>query len=258
LLPLTFDSSLDRLESIIVYHIESETFISFLTNLACLPRLFSLSIHRENDFKELNDIYQLIFALPMLKYNKLSLYGTDDSISLPMITNKQVSPIEHLIIDHSCTLNALTCIMPYVPKLRRLSFTDSEYDDSNIDHHFSSILSNLTHLTMNVNYMKFDKLEMLIKTMNSNLIFLHVNIFGIADDVNYFDSARWEKLILKYLPKLDKFFFDYCEDMEGAEELSTHLEESNQFNSSFWIERKWRLETKVNFEFITYSIRPYK
>lgn len=249
----TSNSSFNRLQSIVVEDIDSKIIIPFLMSLACLPRLFSFTIYRQNDFGELNNIYQSIFALPMLKYSKVSTYEDATSMILPMIANEQFSPLEHLVIDHSCTLNALACMMSYVPQLRRLYFTDSGYKYSN---DLPFILSNLTHLTLKIYEMKFVKLEKLIKNMNSKLTFLHVDI--MSEDKNYLNSARWEKFILKYLSKLDKFFFDFTEDLERSTKLKTYLKEPNRFSSLFWIERKWILETKVDFEWIVYSIRPHK
>ncbi|CAF1067163.1 unnamed protein product [Rotaria sordida] len=64
------DSSLKRVESLVLVQIKSNTLISLLINLASLPRLFSLTIYAKNDFKNLNHVYQLIFTLPVLKYNR--------------------------------------------------------------------------------------------------------------------------------------------------------------------------------------------
>ncbi|CAF4004544.1 unnamed protein product, partial [Adineta steineri] len=256
------DSSLNNLQSINIRGIDSHAIVSFLKSLAYLPRLFLLSIYiwEFKGFKDLNYIYQLIFTLPKLKFNKLSFfYGPSSYILLPMITNKQFSFIKHLVIDHSCTLEQLNRIVSYTPQLHRLSFTDEE-DDNNtkIDNHLLSILSQLTHLTIKIWHTTFDRLEMLIKNTNLKLNSLSLDIS--LEDVNYLDSARWEILILKYLPQLNTFHFDYTEDMEGRRKLSKHLEleESNQFSSLFWSERKWVLETEVDFEFIIYSIRPYE
>ncbi|CAF1259413.1 unnamed protein product [Adineta steineri] len=259
---LIIDSSLNNLQSISMRGIDSHAIVSFLKSLAYLPRLFSLSIgtFELKGFKDLNIIYPLIFTLPKLKFNKLGfIYGPHSSILLPMITNKQFSSIKHLVINHSCTLEQLNRIVSYTPQLHRLSFTDEE-DDNNtkIDNHLLSILSQLTHLKIKIYHTTFDRLEMLIKNTNLKLNSLSLDIS--LEDVNYLESARWEILISKYLSQLNTFHFDYTEDMEGRKKLSTHLklEESNQFSSLFWSERNWVLETKVNFEFITYSIRPYE
>jgi hypothetical protein len=109
----TIDSSLNRLESLVIHRIEPAKLISFLIDLACLPRLFSLSIDTWNDFENLNDVYRLILALPILKYNKFLLCGDDSSITLPMANNKQLSTIKYLVIDHSCTFNELASIVSY-------------------------------------------------------------------------------------------------------------------------------------------------
>ena len=64
----------------------------------------------------------MIFHLPVLKYNKLSLLDTKQSnlIAPSLVVNIQFSTIEYLIIDHICNLNPLISILQYTPHLRCL------------------------------------------------------------------------------------------------------------------------------------------
>ncbi|CAF4300658.1 unnamed protein product, partial [Rotaria sordida] len=145
------DLSFNHLKSLIIERLEPNIFNSFLTNLAYLSCLSSLTIKMRKRLKNLNGIYQLIFALPTLRYNKLSLIDDQSSISLPMATNnKQLSTIEHLIINHSCKFNELFAILSYTSQLRRLNFRDTDDDDTNIGIMLPITLLNFTHLSLRI------------------------------------------------------------------------------------------------------------
>ncbi|CAF4818866.1 unnamed protein product [Rotaria sp. Silwood1] len=201
--------SFNHLESLIVEYLESDIFISFLTNLAYLPYLSSLSMKTWNIYANLNDIYRVIFALPTLRYGKFSLCRDDSPISLPMTTNQQLSTIEHLVISHSCKFNELFTILSYTSQHCRLSFMDAYDDDTNI-----GIMSPIT--------------------IYSKLKVLHITIR--SDNIDYLDSIRWKKLILEYLPQLEKFYFDYYIEFEDDTKPSKYIGQFNQFSSSFWID----------------------
>jgi hypothetical protein len=65
-------------------------------------------------------------------------------------------------------------------------------------------------------------------------------------------------LILKYLPNLEKFYFYYSvyNDKHGYPDL--YKKHVKKLISSFWIEREWIYEIKIDFDEIIYSIRPYE
>ncbi|CAF1328554.1 unnamed protein product [Rotaria sordida] len=250
------DLSFNHLKSLIIERLEPNIFNSFLTNLAYLSCLSSLTIKMRKRLKNLNGIYQLIFALPTLRYNKLSLIDDQSSISLPMATNnKQLSTIEHLIINHSCKFNELFAILSYTSQLRRLNFRDTDDDDTNIGIMLPITLLNFTHLSLRIYSTTFDNFEIFIRKIYSKLKFLHVIIR--SDNIDYLDANRWQQLILQYLPQLEKFYFDYYIVFEDDIEPSIYIGESNQFSSSFWIDRQWIFESKIRMYEIIYSIRPY-
>jgi hypothetical protein len=188
LLSFTINSSFDHLQSLNIQRMEPDLINSFLIHLAGLSRLSSLIIETWNEFENLNEVYRLIFALPMLKYNKFDLCGDESSITLPMATEKQLSTIQHLDIDHSCTFNELASLTSYTPELRRLNFMHIDSDDSDIGIILPMALSNLTHLSMYMHYLTFDRFEIFIK-----------NIYGIlkvlrfttrSEDVTYLNAVQ--------------------------------------------------------------------
>ncbi|CAF3356061.1 unnamed protein product [Rotaria sp. Silwood2] len=63
------NSSFSHLESLVLGKMKPNELKSLLINLISLPRLFSLIIHYDDDLKQINNIYQMIVKLPMLKQN---------------------------------------------------------------------------------------------------------------------------------------------------------------------------------------------
>jgi len=56
---------------------------------------------------------------------------------------------------------------------------------------------------------EFDELEMLISKQ-----YFKLKVFTFttrSEGIAYLDANRWEKLILKYLPQLEEFHFQYYE-----------------------------------------------
>ncbi|CAF4711688.1 unnamed protein product, partial [Rotaria sp. Silwood2] len=76
--------------------------------------------------------------------------------------------------------------------------------------------------------------------------------------MTYLDADRWEEFILKYLPLLEKFYLRYYVFLNNDHGTLMYFGKSNQFSSSFWIERQWILEAEIDFDNIIYSIGPYK
>jgi hypothetical protein len=111
------DSTFSRLESLTLTGIQSDELVLLLVGFIYLPRLFFLTICLDQHSYDLSIIYQLIFKLPNLKYNKLSSNVLRTNLSALINTHAQFSSIERLIIDHSCTLNDLAIILSYTPRL---------------------------------------------------------------------------------------------------------------------------------------------
>ncbi|CAF1479062.1 unnamed protein product [Rotaria sordida] len=249
-----FDSSFDRLESIIFKHIQSGTLIPILSNLSSLPRLSSLTIERLKVKEKINDIHRLVFVLPKLKYYRISSCDTHHSIILPMAMNNQYSPIEYFVIDHYCSLNELTFLISYTPKLRRLTVHKIKTNDSNITILSSMILANLNSIYLDLHQTTFNVLETFITKKFPNLKSLFI---ASSNDITFLHAYRWEQLILKNFPQLEKFYFIYDDLLDNEEKYPRFTGRSNQFSSSFWIERQWLFEAEIKDTDIEYTIRSY-
>ncbi|CAF4126580.1 unnamed protein product [Rotaria sp. Silwood2] len=250
-----FDSSFDRLESIIFKQIQPETLIPVLSNLSSLPHLASLTIEISNVQEEINDIYRLVFVLPKLKYYRISFPNKCHSIILPLDMNNQFSPIEYLVIDHYCSLNELVSLISYTPKLFRLTVHKIKMNDSNITISSSITLTNLNSIFLDFHQTTFNVLEIFITKKFPNLKSLFIS--G-SDDITFLDAYRWEQLILNNFPQLEKFYLVYDDLLDNEEKYPRFTGRSNQFSSSFWIERQWLLEAEINDTDIEYTIRSYR
>jgi hypothetical protein len=259
LLALPFiNSSFERLESLVLLSPEPSTLIFILNELISLPRLFSLTITQLYSLSDLTNIYQIVLALPVLKYYKISASNLLVPISLPISTNQQPSTIEYLIIDHCCTFNELSAIVFYTPRLRHLNFLESYEVPGTYGIPLPSTLTHLTYLRIRVCHLKFDEFEMFIRQIRPKL---KVLIFiTLSEEIAYLDAHRWEQLIVQDLPQLEKFSLRYYENIDDDEdhEPQINFEGSNPFLSSFWLERQWILDLEIESENIVYSIGPYK
>ena len=94
------NSTLEHLESIVLEHFVFNIFIPVLRELACRPRLFSLTINIDRDVVDLATIYRIVFVLPILGYYKCKITSCNASVFHLIATEKQFSSIEHLVIDY--------------------------------------------------------------------------------------------------------------------------------------------------------------
>jgi hypothetical protein len=261
----TNDSPFHRLESLVLNGIKPEeqaSLLPFLVHLRFLPRLVSLTItvnnHLDSEYSNPSEIYRLIFDMPSLKYSKIA-YGADAKlISLSITTNERFSSIEHLSINHPCTVNQLSTILSHTPRLCRLScdgLLESRYN-TGIE---SMTLPNLTHLFLISNGVQFNEFEIFIKKISSQLRVLHMTTARC--DEAYLNADRWERLISEHLPRLQKFAFAYCTFIRN--EKAPYYTLIKQFTSSFWIKRRWFLQVEMNrcngsSNHTTYSIRSHR
>ncbi|CAF1502734.1 unnamed protein product [Rotaria sordida] len=248
----TFDLSLSRLESIYIGSNQSDILISLLINLADLPRLLSLTIRPLNILEYLNDIYRLIFALPVLK-SFIFFLDRYVTISLPMAINQQLSTIEHLVTYQYCSVNELFIILSYIPQIRCLKIGNNLDIDTSIQTILPITLSNLVDISITMDDAKFDEFELFIRKIHAKLKILRVTIQ--SEHIDFLNAHQWEQLIFKSLPQLEEFYFRYIESF--AEEYK-YPGVSDQFITSFWIERQWTFEIKIDNESIDYIVRPYR
>ncbi|CAF2793501.1 unnamed protein product [Rotaria sp. Silwood2] len=108
------------------------------------------------------------FSSLVLKYCKISLKEYSDFYSLPISTNV-ISPIEHFVVTHQFCLNNLNALLSYISQVRRLAFHCLDERNSDIN---------------------FDKFELMIKSLFSQLQILHLTT---NYDKTFVDSNRWEQ-----------------------------------------------------------------
>jgi hypothetical protein len=230
--------------------------MTILFYLNSLSRLFSLIIQLEEDYYyNLSDIYRLIFRLPYLKYNKLVVSDCEESeISIPMSINEQPSTIEHLAINFACSDNELTSLLLHTPYLQRLT-CERLVENDDIDGKEEPLtLLHLRHISIADCDIGFDKFELFMKKISSQLKLLRIKTSRYA---SYFDGNRWKQLIKRHMPHLGEFHLDCHTDPEDLIDTPNH-ESINQFTSTFWTERGWFLELKHSIEGFVYSVHPYK
>ena len=256
IVPSTMDFvSFNHLQSLTLHYLEFNVCVSVLLKLTCLPRLSSLTIYMFTDFKDLNNIYRIILALPMLKYYKFSANESNIDLAFPMATVEQFNTIEILVIDHPCLFEELVYIVSYTPRLRQLHVTNCVMSLPKITMMSPTALINLTHLTIVAHTFQFDDIELLIKRMNFKL-----KVFDIraSDDFSFLHADRWEQLIVRHLPYLDKFSLFYQESIVEKCHYEIYRGRLNPFLTSFWIERQWFLDIDIDDESSCYSIQSYR
>ena len=220
--------SINQLQSLTIDSIVSIQHFHILSNLSSLPRLYSLTIDTQSQFDDIKQLYQLVLPLPKLKYFKCDA-DIQTFCYLPPVTDaKQLSSIEYLVCYHACTVNEISTILPYLPKLCHLSFRKSDDDDD--DEHIEGISSNLTHLHIDSDIVLFDHLRMFI---NEKLRVLSLDV--VYEDMEYFDAYRWESFLSNYVPNLKEFYFTYGTYYgDDDDQLVLPTGFRNQFNSAFF------------------------
>lgn len=204
----------------------------------------------------LTDIYRLVFNLPMLKSYSFSMSGLDFPISLPMANEEQMTRIEDLHIDQNCPFHELLTLLSYTPQLRRLRFSDDPGGEFNATLFPSISLANLTFLSIHCSSITFDQWEIFVHHIQPPLKVL--NFVSRSEDVNYLDAHRWEKFLRKYFSTLERFSLYYHENFERNQIFPPFPYPSNQFSSTFWIERKWLIDMETDEYGMIFSIRPSK
>ena len=234
---LNIDSSFTRLESLTFDFIQPNILTSLLSKLTHLPRLFSLTIDTNKTVHDLSNIYRLIFHLSKLRYIRFfAMESTDTNVivSLPINPNHQLINLTHLIIDHPCSFNELFSIVSYTSQLTRLSFIHKRNDNFEIDISSPIILTNLTHLSIYGDNLRFNQFQMFIRKIHGK--FHVLSLHSLAKDITYLNGDRWKEFICKYLPQLNKFSFIFSTFFEFNQRIPMSINKLNTFNSLFWIE----------------------
>ena len=255
------NSSFEYLQSLTL-NLNSYYEMDYLSKLSTLPCLYALTLYLKSHLKYA--LFWQIFRLSHLKYAKISsdLQLKYVGIFLPLTENMN-SSIERLIIDHNCTLKLLYIYLSYTPRLQRLICKRKIIDTytfypSNLYHQ-----SVLTHVYIHDSVILFNRFEMLIKKISSQLQVIHLSTTHYH---TYFNTKRWEQLICQYLPQLSRLEMKYNDSLMGEFRPLWYHQSIVRFSSPFWIERQWILYLKVvivgghqlNRGTITYSLLPYK
>ncbi|CAF1184621.1 unnamed protein product [Rotaria sordida] len=260
--PVRITSKFIRLETLIFDNIKSKYLLNILNHSKFLPNLSSLVIILIDRSQDPNKIYQHIFRLPVLKYCRISLkeeYFNHFSLS---ISTNVTSHIQHLVIDHNFSLHNLNALLSYVPQLRCLIFHCLDGTHSNKSEIFPCLSNNLTHVSINIKNITFEKFEIIIKNLFYQLEILHIST---NNDSIYVDANRWKQLILSFMPNIRIFDFQHVNYIQNNNDNNKAIYDSimDQFSSSFWSERKWLFEYQFYVQqsqnyVIFYSINQYR
>jgi hypothetical protein len=176
------------------------------------------------------EIYRLIFKLPVLKYNKISAGVQEILTSLPSVMSEEFSSIEHLVINHSCTLNVLIAMLSYTPQLRRFNCGLLYSSDQSIETMVPIKLPNLIDIVISQCNLTFDQFQMFVRPISSKVRLLRITT---SKESAYLDANQWEKFISQYMPHLHKFEFQYDEYVDTVFQLEPYHTLINRFTSQF-------------------------
>ncbi|CAF1155224.1 unnamed protein product [Adineta steineri] len=231
------DTSFNHLESLVLNDLNVDDDVSILNSLAQLPRLFSLKIFCF-DCDELFIMFQSIFRLPVLRYAKilLSYWRARDPFPLATSDNQRSMTLEYLVFDDLPHLSNIYKLLSYTPRLRRLSVGRISFSRYIPLEQFI-LLRNLTSISLCCWHLSFDEFVSFIAITGSGLEFLRISI---TDETALSNAYQWQQLILRHMPRLRTFLFDYhgplIKDADGNNCCRTLLD---KFSSPFWIERQW-------------------
>ncbi|CAF2052629.1 unnamed protein product [Rotaria magnacalcarata] len=222
-----------------------------------LPCLTHLNIIKSNDReRRINnsvDFLNNIWSLSTLTHCNLSGLYADEALLLNISI---VSPrIEYLSIQNiPCTLNCLSHLLKFTPRLRQLCTTIYSYL---LNDHLECIVPLLKSIKL-VFGGTFNSLNNLLRYM-PNLSHLTITTVQV-----YFDGKTWEQLISAYFPQLKVFQLkmevEFREVNITIEDVIDRLLAS--FQTSFWLEeRQWYVRCHWNpsdpYKWVTLYTLPY-
>ena len=253
----TIDSSFTNLQSIIVNDISSLKFAVLLFYFRNLPCLYSLTIViNETDEDEIGDIYRMTFQLSALKYFKFEISNRlTHYLDLPKATPTEQSSIEYLSIRHHLTIDDLSDLLTYTPHLKHLNCMTCVQSNS-LDLITNPIpLKDLVHVSLSIDQISFNIFEQFLLQIGSQLRVLSLAVY--QSDFNYLDPIRWENLILKRMPHLQRFRFHFNEKNDDEFDVKplTHSLIGG-FHSSFWLDRRWFFRISIDSHYVVHSILP--
>ncbi len=153
--------------------------------------------------------------------------------------------LTYLRLRTSITLNQFYLILHSSPCLKTIIVKDFNIDQIYL---YDGQFSQLTSLTCENGRIKMDKLEQCL-ALTPALVYLKLIGNGNLFDSS-FDGDRWEKLIQKHLPLLEKFEF-YMSVLTHVNFDTNNIEQMiSFFETTFWIDEK---HCFVQCDYIIYS-----
>ncbi|CAF4438126.1 unnamed protein product [Rotaria sp. Silwood2] len=249
-----------RLEILILDNINLKYFNKIVEYLNCLPKFHSLTISIGDYIQSLYLLFMNIFRLSKLIYCKIKYKIKSDQQFLSVyLTKYDRSPLKYFIIDGRFPFNSLNNLLCCLPQIRHLSINSLvKFHYSQMNELSSIQLKYLKYISLKFDYINFDKVEKIIKDF-----FYYVQILRLTTfyDESYLNAKHWEKLISSYMPYLRIFDINHEGSIRNND--LTYHDVINQFNSSFWIEKKYFFSHQHNWQEkldtgIFYSTNPYR
>ncbi|CAF3494983.1 unnamed protein product [Rotaria socialis] len=225
-----------HLETLILDKIKMKTFDKIFVELMFLPKLHSLTISPGEYVQSSSHLFSSIFSLHKLKYCKIIIQTKVSETMFPAyLSEYDESPIEYLIIDGRFPFESLNNLLSCLPRLRHLSISTLVKSGFEERRELPSTkLKYLKYISLNLDYVRFDQFEKILKTF-----FHYVEILRIATlfDEAYLNAKRWEELLSIHMPCLRIFDMNHCDSIRNNS--LTYHDLIDQFNSSFWISKQW-------------------
>lgn len=255
-------SQFEQLRTLIFHNIESKYIENVLDQLQSLRLLSSLILDSTEDVNNRNLIYRQVFALPALKYCKLSLSSWNSKAPLEMCTNEK-SPIENLVIGNSVCVDLLYRLLSYIPYVRRLSIGSLEVSDTEQEKVSVSPSNELRDLSLKLTYVKFDSLISLMRDCFRTVQVLHLTVENSSTAARYIDANKWEQLITDHLHNLRVFDIHITASISDNDDQLRIESDIDQFTSPFWIGRQCFFAHDVHWnrysgDVFFYSTNPYR
>ncbi|CAF0874130.1 unnamed protein product [Adineta steineri] len=250
------NSTFNHLEPIILKDISTIQFVNLFSYLKSLPLLSSLQIVFDSCEDDIGTIYQLIFQLPFLKYLKLDIHDFEISdLTLPMATNKQYSSIEFFVFLHYLTLDQFCHLLSYTPRLTHLyCYTILDFKLTNSIDIFTK-LNNLVLFNLCTMDLSCNLCQALLSKLPLQLKILSVTVSD--RDISYLDANRWEELIRKNMPNLERFTLCLQEKMDERFQITNYHKTIPNYFLPFWMEKEWIFRIVVEDDKIDYDIFPH-
>lgn len=233
-----------HLQSLTLHHIDETIAEKFIKIVSKLPQLCAFHMN-----KLVDNIDELLFQLPMLQFQRLTLPGLYSSEDL---LNK-FSSIETLKILH-CSIPTVHHLFDFTTNLKDLHISYLQFNQrSYIPNDTQTSSTNLKYLTLeNFKHNFADIANILKRTVD-------LTVLRLIDyqDENIFDANQWQRFICTSLTKLKQFHLT-CHYPYHVKHLNIR-KAYEQLQTDFWLkERQWFTECILSKDFSTIYTIPYQ